>query len=145
MGKASWRAPVRVRACGCIIRTITFGVRAGFGLFLQPMSFEYGWGREVFSLSMALQNLAWGALGAVAGGVADRYGPGRVIAGAAVCYMLGVVGMAGNYPPVGLFGHPRAALPQARAGAAISVLPPHPPPPGPPAEPNLSEGRGTSR
>src|SRR5438876_370937 len=70
MSLRSLRTPALVVACGCIIMTITFGVRAGFGLFLQPMSLEYGWGREVFSLSMALQNLAWGALGAVAGVVA---------------------------------------------------------------------------
>ena len=59
-----------------LIMCISFGIRAGFGLFLQPMSLEYGWGREVFSFSIALQNLMWGALGAVAGGFADRYGPG---------------------------------------------------------------------
>ena len=74
--------------------TISFGIRAGFGLFLQPMALEYGWGREVFSFSIALQNLMWGALGAVAGGFADRYGPGRVIAGGAICYMLGLIGLA---------------------------------------------------
>src|SRR3989440_4245831 len=90
----SLRTPALVVACGCIIMTITFGVRAGFGLFLQPMSLEYGWGREVFSISIALQNLAWGAIGAVAGGFADRYGPGRVVAGGAVCYILGLIGMA---------------------------------------------------
>src|SRR5260221_5647607 len=94
MGKASWRTPAVIVVCGCIIMTITCGVRVGFGLFLQPMSLEYGWGREVFSLSMALQNLAWGALGAVAGGIADRYGPGRVIVGAAICYALGLIGMS---------------------------------------------------
>jgi MFS family permease len=74
--------------------TISFGIRAGFGLFLQPMSLEYGWGREVFSFSIALQNLMWGALGAVAGGLADRYGPGRVVAGGAICYVLGLIGLA---------------------------------------------------
>src|SRR5258707_3688988 len=102
MGKASWRTPTVVLACGCIIMTITFGVRAGFGLFLQPMSLEYGWGREAFSLSMALQNLAWGALGAVAGGVADRYGPGPVIARAAGCYMLGLGSISVITSPVGM-------------------------------------------
>src|SRR5919108_811540 len=94
MNLQSLRTPALIVACGCLIMTLTFGIRAGFGLFLQPMSLEYGWGREVFSLSMALQNLAWGALGAVAGGLADRYGPGRVVAGGAICYILGLIGMA---------------------------------------------------
>jgi len=94
MQSASWRTPFVVLVCGCVIMTISFGIRAGFGLFLQPMALEYGWGREVFSFSIALQNLMWGALGAVAGGFADRYGPGRVIAGGAICYILGLVGLA---------------------------------------------------
>jgi MFS family permease len=94
MNPQTWRTPLVVLVCGCIIMTISFGIRAGFGLFLQPMSLEYGWGREVFSFSIALQNLMWGALGAVAGGLADRYGPGRVVAGGAICYILGLIGLA---------------------------------------------------
>jgi MFS family permease len=94
MQDTSWRTPLVVLACGCLIMTISFGIRAGFGLFLQPMSLEYGWGREVFSFAIALQNLMWGALGALAGGFADRFGPGRVIAVGAVCYILGLVGLA---------------------------------------------------
>src|SRR5262245_58909878 len=90
----SWRTPLVILICGCLIMTISFGIRAGFGLFLRPMATEYGWGREGFSLSIALQNLMWGALGAVAGGLADRYGPGRVIAGGAIAYILGLVGLA---------------------------------------------------
>ena len=94
MQNVSWRTPLVVLLCGCLIMTISFGIRAGFGLFLQPMSLEYGWGREVFSFSIALQNLMWGALGAIAGGFADRYGPGRVVAGGAICYVLGLIGLA---------------------------------------------------
>ena len=94
MQNVSWRTPFVVLLCGCLIMTISFGIRAGFGLFLQPMSLEYGWGREVFSFSIALQNLMWGALGAIAGGFADRYGPGRVVAGGAICYVLGLIGLA---------------------------------------------------
>jgi len=69
-------------------------VRAGMGLYLQPLSLEYGWGREIFSFAMALQNLIWGALGAFAGGFADRYGAGRVVALAGLFYVLGLFGMA---------------------------------------------------
>ncbi len=90
----SWRTPAIVLAAGCLIMAISFGIRAGFGLFLQPMSQEYGWGREVFSFSIALQNLMWGALGALAGGFADRFGPGRVIAVGAIAYILGLVGLS---------------------------------------------------
>jgi MFS family permease len=94
MQNASWRTPLVVLACGCLIMTISFGIRAGFGLFLQPISLEHGWGREVFSFSIALQNLMWGALGAVAGALADRYGPGRVVTIGAICYILGLMGLA---------------------------------------------------
>src|SRR3954470_14623935 len=118
----SLRTPALVLACGCVIMTITFGVRAGFGLFLQPMSLEYGWGREVFSLSMALQNLAWGALGAVAGGVADRWGPGRVITGAAICYMLGLVGMSVITTPLGMYINCGLLLGMALGGASFGII-----------------------
>ncbi|HEV3011078.1 MAG TPA: MFS transporter, partial [Burkholderiales bacterium] len=115
-------SPVLVLACGCLIMTLTFGVRAGFGLFLQPMSLEYGWGREVFSLSMALQNLAWGALGAVAGGVADRYGPARVIVGAGICYVLGLIGMSVITSPLGMYLNCGLLLGMALGGASFGII-----------------------
>ena len=86
--------PLVILVCGCIILCISFGARAGMGLYLGPMALEYGWGREVFSISMAIQNLAWGALGAFAGAAADRWGAGRVVFGAALAYAAGLVGMA---------------------------------------------------
>ena len=53
----SWRTPALVVACGCLIALMQFGVRGGFGLFLEPISSTCGWGREVFALALALQNL----------------------------------------------------------------------------------------
>ena len=50
------------------------GIRHGFGLFLQPMSTELGWGRETFALALAVQNLTWGATQPFAGMLADRFG-----------------------------------------------------------------------
>jgi MFS family permease len=95
--------PTVVLVCGCVILCLGFGVRAGFGLFLQPMSIDFGWGREVFSFAMALQNLVWGALAALAGGIGDRYGAGRVIAGCGVFYVLGLVVMAFAQTPLTLY------------------------------------------
>jgi MFS family permease len=48
----------------------------------------------VLSFSLALQQIVWGALGPVAGAIADRYGSGRVIAACGALYALGLVGMS---------------------------------------------------
>src|SRR5688572_7144818 len=92
--QTSWRTPLVALVCGCVIMSISSGIRCGFGLLLRPISVAYGWGREVFSISIELQYLMWGALGAAAGGFADRYGAGRVVATAAICHVLAVIGMA---------------------------------------------------
>ncbi|MGH8689850.1 MAG: MFS transporter [Burkholderiales bacterium] len=118
----SLRTPALVLVCGCLIMTISFGIRAGFGLFLQPMSLEYGWGREVFSFSIALQNLMWGALGAVAGGLADRYGPGRVIASGAICYILGLIGLSYIATPWLLHVNSGLLLGGALGGTSFGII-----------------------
>jgi MFS family permease len=122
MSLHSLRTPAMVLACGCIIMCISFGIRAGFGLFLQPMSLEYGWGREVFSFSIALQNLAWGALGAIAGGFADRYGPGRVVAGGAACYIIGLIGMAYIGTPLGMHLNTGLFIGAALGGTSFGII-----------------------
>src|SRR5918992_3690289 len=93
-------SPNVILACGAVILCLSFGARAGMGLYLQPLSLEYGWGRQIFSFAMALQNLAWGALGPFAGGLADRYGAGRVVAAAGLAYVLGLVWMAFADTPI---------------------------------------------
>lgn len=95
--------PTVVLVCGCVILCLGFGIRAAFGLFLQPMSMEFGWGREVFSFAMALQHLVWGALAAFAGGIGDRYGAGRVLAGCGAFYVVGLVVMAFAHTPLTLY------------------------------------------
>ncbi len=65
---------------GCVTAFLGFGFAASFGVFLTPISTELGWGREVFSLSIAIQLLFWGITQPVAGAVADRYGTARVLA-----------------------------------------------------------------
>jgi MFS family permease len=81
-------------AVGCAIALISFGPRSALGQFLTPLSFEHGWGREAFSFAIALQNLLWGAVQPFAGGVADRFGPVRVLCAGAILYGIGLAGMA---------------------------------------------------
>ncbi|MEE8535717.1 MAG: MFS transporter, partial [Kiloniellales bacterium] len=66
-----------------------FGFAASFGVFLRPMSEELGWGREIFSLSVAVQVLCWGITQPLAGIVADRYGTARVLGVGALFAALG--------------------------------------------------------
>ncbi len=94
MSSSTLRSPTAVLVACSVILCIGFGVRSGFGLFLQPMSLENGWGRETFSFAMAIQNLLWGVLGPFAGGIADRYGNGRVVVFCGAAYVLGLVVMA---------------------------------------------------
>src|SRR3954464_2878106 len=122
MNLQSIRTPAVILACGCIIMCISFGIRPGFGLFLQPMALEYGWGREVFSFSIALQNLMAGVLGAGAGGFADRFGPGRVIAGGAICYILGLIGLAYIATPLLMHLNAGLLLGGALGGTSFGII-----------------------
>ena len=89
-----WRTPLLVIAAGCLISMIGFGIRSGFGLFLEPMTVDRGWNREIYGLAMALQNLFWGLSIPFAGALADRFGPVWVILSGAVMYAVAVYGMS---------------------------------------------------
>ena len=78
----------------CILLLLSFGYRSGFGLFLQPMSQANGWGRDVFSMALAIQNLSWGVIAVLAGGLADRYGSIRVLLAGIVLYAAGMWAMS---------------------------------------------------
>jgi predicted MFS family arabinose efflux permease len=87
-------------AMGSLISLLGFGVRANFGLFLAPMSADLGWGREVFALAMAIQNLVWGVGLPIAGMLADRFGTARVLAIGGLFYAVGIYGMAQASSPM---------------------------------------------
>ncbi len=93
-------APLLIVGAGCLVMLISMGIRTGFGLFLQPVSTDLGWGREIFALSLALQNLFWGASQPFVGAIADKYGSGRTIATGGLIYAMGVYLMSGVESPV---------------------------------------------
>ena len=84
----------RLLICGAAIVTLAMGIRHGIGLWLQPVTQAHGWTRETFAFAIAIQNLAWGVTGVLAGMAADRFGAFRVIVVGAVAYSLGLIGMA---------------------------------------------------
>jgi MFS family permease len=93
-GKAAsavgWRTPIVVVVCGCLIAMVAFGPRSSLGFFLTPMSQEHHWGRDVFSMALAIQNLLWVIGQPFAGGIADRFGANRVMMAGALMYALGL-------------------------------------------------------
>jgi MFS family permease len=96
-----WQTPAVIAVCGCLVSLVAFGPRSALGFFLTPLSQANGWGRDVFAVALAVQNLLWGAALPFAGAIADRLGASRVIIVGAILYALGLAGMAYS-PTVGL-------------------------------------------
>ena len=99
---SGWRTPFVIIVCGCLIGMLTFGPRSTFGFFMQPMSREFSWGRDVFALAFAVQNLLWGIGQPFAGAIADRFGSVRVICAGALMYAAGLMVMRYAGTPLSL-------------------------------------------
>jgi MFS family permease len=97
-----WRTPLVIIVCGCVIALLSFGPRSSLGFFVQPMGREFSWGRDVFGLALAVQNLLWGLGQPVAGAIADRFGVLRVMCVGAVLYAGGLFMMRYAATPLSL-------------------------------------------
>ena len=69
---------------------VTMGVRQSLGLFVAPLNASSGLGIVTISFAMAVGQFVWGAVQPVAGAVADRYGPGRVLLAGGLISALGL-------------------------------------------------------
>src|SRR5438552_14978403 len=98
----SWRTPLLIIIAGCAIALLGFGPRSSLGFFIQPMSREFTWGRDVFGLALALQNLLWGLGQPIAGAIADRFGIVRVMVVGALLYAGGLFLMRYSATPLSL-------------------------------------------
>lgn len=68
---------------------VTMGARQSLGLVISPLNSSTGLGIASISLAMAVGQFMWGAVQPVAGALADRYGPGRVLVGGVLMLSLG--------------------------------------------------------
>ena len=93
---------------GSLIAFISFGVRSTLGHFSEFMAVDHSLAGQSFfaswalfggitfggfSLALALQNLLWGITQPFSGGLADRFGPVKVMFLGAVLYFAGIASM----------------------------------------------------
>ena len=81
-------------ACTATIMTVSMGLRAGFGLFVKPISIDFKVGRELFTFAVGLQNLLWGLASPFFGAMADRYGAARIGLLGAAFYVCGLIALS---------------------------------------------------
>ena len=112
----------QVLICGAAIVTLSMGIRHGFGLWLQPITMDRGWTRETFAFALAVQNLAWGLAGPLAGMLADRFGAFRVLLVGAVLYAGGLVSMGLATSGLAFMGGAGVLLGLAQSGTTYAVV-----------------------
>ena len=79
MAKAGERSAWIVTLAAAAILMVTMGARQSLGLFVSPLNSSTGLGIVTISLALAVGQLMWGVIQPVAGAVADRYGPAKVL------------------------------------------------------------------
>jgi MFS family permease len=85
-----FRKPIFVLIAGSILLALAFGIRHSFGIFLISISEKNQWGREVFAMGLAFQNLMWGIWQPFAGRISDKIGAGVVVCVGSILYSLGL-------------------------------------------------------
>ncbi|WP_175652425.1 MFS transporter [Pseudomonas sp. Marseille-P9899] len=117
-----WRTSGWLLLGAALILALSLGVRHGFGLFLAPMSAEFGWGRGVFAFAIALQNLVWGLAQPFAGALADRLGAAKVVVIGGILYACGLVLMGMSDSPVTLSLSAGLLIGIGLSGTSFSVI-----------------------
>ena len=101
---------------------LSFGIRQTYGLFLNPISLEFGWTRGVFSFAVALQSLVWGGAQPFLGVLADRFGSAKVIASSALFYVAGLYLMSVSSTPGAMIWSTAFLTGIAMSGTSFTLL-----------------------
>ena len=86
------RGGLTIVLAGSVVLALAFGVRSVFGGIVQPLSSDlFGGSIEIFSLSIAIQNLVWGLAQPGFGIIADKFGDRRALWLGFACYLAGML------------------------------------------------------
>ena len=122
MNTKSSQIPSVILFCGSIVVLLALGLRTSFGLFLKPISTEFGWGREIFAFAMAIQNLLWGVFQPFVGAISDKWGTGRVVAAGGITYALGLYLMSIATSPLMLYLGAGLFIALALSSAGLGIV-----------------------
>ncbi|WDZ97280.1 MFS transporter [Herbaspirillum sp. WKF16] len=86
----SSRKTYLIIAAGAVVMSMALGSRQTFGLFISPLSYDYGLPVTLIAFAIALHNLVWGFAQPLAGAATDRWGPAPVVAFGALAYGVGL-------------------------------------------------------
>jgi MFS family permease len=117
-----WRTSGWILLGSALILALSLGTRHGFGLFLPPMSAQFGWGREVFAFAIAFQNLIWGLAQPFAGALADRFGAAKVVFVGGILYAAGLMCMSLADSPLSLSLSAGLLIGIGLSGTSFSVI-----------------------
>ncbi len=117
-----WRTSGWILLGSALILALSLGTRHGFGLFLPPMSAQFGWGREVFAFAIALQNLIWGLAQPFTGALADRFGAAKVVFVGGMFYAAGLMLMSMADSPTSLCLSAGLLIGLGLSGTTFSII-----------------------
>jgi predicted MFS family arabinose efflux permease len=113
---------VIVLIAGAVSVLLAMGLRNSLGIFQVSLTTDLGWGRETFSLALAMQNLLWGAFQPFASAAADKWGPGRIIALGGILYGVGLYVMANSLTPGSFYMSAGLMLGMAQSACALGIV-----------------------
>jgi len=122
MSTSVQRSATVVLTAAVVVLLIAMGVRATFGLLMQPMGLDKGFTRETFSLAFAIQNLVWGLGAPLFGALSDKYGSGRTIALGAALYAVGLLSMGHADSAAALYLSAGVLVGLGQSGTTFGVL-----------------------
>ena len=116
------RKAIFVIFCGCLIIILANGTRQSFGLFLSPVSRDLGLDFQIFSLSVAVQNLIIGLAQPFVAAYADRFGTARTVAVCGILYSLGMLTLANTGSAFGLHVGAGLMIGLAASGTGFTLV-----------------------